>query len=135
MRAKRCSRAGRQRDHPVSQQNGLIHIIGNENDGLLLGLGNLRELILQLGAGERVERRKWFVEQQDFRLHGQRARHGNALAHAAGQFGRATVCGVAQPNHLDIMAAQRELFGARLGFVYGIDRQVDIAGHAEPGHQ
>ena len=62
---------------------------------------------LQLGARERVERRQRLVEQQHLRVHGERARHRHALAHAAGQFRRLAVAGVRQADHLDVAVDAR----------------------------
>ena len=43
---------------------------------------------LDAGGGDRIERRGGFVEQQDFRVGGQRARDAQALLLAAGQVDR-----------------------------------------------
>ena len=66
---------------------GLLHVVGHDQDGeLLLQLG---DQLLDLAGGDRVERRGRFVEQQHFRLQGDRAGDAQALLLAAGQAQRA----------------------------------------------
>ena len=55
-----------------------------------------RELVLQLGAGQRVEGGERLVEQEDLGLHRQRPGNRDALAHAAGKLRRSPVDGVAE---------------------------------------
>ena len=43
----------------------------------------LQQLVLQLGADQRIERRERLVHQQDRRLGGEGARQADALLHAA----------------------------------------------------
>ena len=71
------------------------------------------ELVLQLGAGQRVERRQRLVEQQDVGIDGERAGDRDALAHAAGQLGRPAVGGVAEADHVDVAPHARLPLGAR----------------------
>ena len=47
--------------------------------------GDLADVALQCAAGYVIERRKWFIKQQDFRPHCQRAGERNALLLAARQ--------------------------------------------------
>ena len=56
---------------------------------LLVLLPDALDLVLQRGARQRVERAERLVQQQDLRVHRQRAGHGHALPHAAGQLARA----------------------------------------------
>jgi hypothetical protein len=57
---------------------------------LLSGL-DLHQRILQVGAGQRIERAERLVHQQHLGLHGQGAGDADALLHAAGDFARALV--------------------------------------------
>ena len=46
---------------------------------------NADQQIFDLGGGDRIERRAGLVEQQHFRIHGQRARNAEPLLLAAGE--------------------------------------------------
>src|SRR3546814_18942754 len=59
-----------QYDHAVGKQKGLVHIIGDTDDGLALLRANTLDLRLQLRPGQRIERRKRPVQQTNLRLHG-----------------------------------------------------------------
>src|SRR3546814_8568428 len=47
-----------QYDHAVGKQKGLVHIIGDKDDGLALLRANTLDLRLQLRPGQRIEARK-----------------------------------------------------------------------------
>src|SRR3546814_5074985 len=47
-----------QYDHAVGKQKGLVHIIGDKDDGLALLRANTLDLRLQLRPGQRIERRQ-----------------------------------------------------------------------------
>jgi hypothetical protein len=64
---------------------------------------DLHHRVLQMRAGQRVERAERFVEQQDFRLHRQRARDADALLHAARDLGRPLVAGMRHVHELEIV--------------------------------
>ena len=70
--------------------------------------------ILQVRAGQRIERAERLVEQQHLRLHGERAREPDALLHAAGDFRRALVLGVRHLHELEIVHGPGVALGARL---------------------
>ncbi len=59
------------------------------------------EPVLHRGAGDRVERAEGLVEQQHRPAGQQRAQEGHALAHAAGQLGRARALELGQPEALE----------------------------------
>jgi hypothetical protein len=68
-------------------------------------------------------------------MHRQRAGHGDALAHAAGQLRRLAFAGVGQSHQFDGRAHQRLLLFATGMAMHRIHRQADIAFHAEPRQQ
>src|SRR5450631_2228593 len=86
----------RQNDDSLSHADGFADIVGHQDRGLALPPQNGRELFGQRKAGLRVQRREWLVEQDNVRLGRERARQGNALAHAAGELPRKTAQKVAE---------------------------------------
>ena len=66
----------------------LVEIVADEDDGALQLPLQLEQLVLQLGADQRIERRERLVHQQDRRVGGEGARQADALLHAAGQLVR-----------------------------------------------
>src|SRR5690606_11072267 len=69
--------------HAVGQLQRLFLIVGDEDRGVPGRFMDLAQPATKLLAHLRVERPEGFVEQQDFRLDGQRAGQGDALALAA----------------------------------------------------
>jgi hypothetical protein len=53
--ADRGRRAARHHHDAVGQQERLVHIVGNHDDGLPLGLPERHELVLELHSGQRVQ--------------------------------------------------------------------------------
>ena len=68
----------------VGEEGRFLDVMGDEDDGLGVGLMQLAQADLQLFAPLRVERAEWLVHQQHFRAGGERPGDGDALAHAAG---------------------------------------------------
>ncbi len=83
--------------------------------------------------GHRIKGAKRFVEQQDFRLHGQGARNADALCHAARKLAGIGGFEVTQTHQADVVAR------ACLGFFprcpAHFQAEGDIAHHSEPGQQ
>ena len=59
--------------------------------------------VLQVRAGQRVERAERLVEQQHLRLHRERAGKADALLHAAGDFRRPLVLGVRHLHEIEVV--------------------------------
>ena len=66
---------------------------------------DLHHRVLQVRAGQRVERAERLVEQQHLRLHRQRAGDADALLHAAGDLRRPLVLGVRHVHQLEVVHA------------------------------
>ena len=83
--------AGPRRQHhdAVGQEDGLLHVVGHEQDRARLLGQRGGEPLAQVRAGDRVERAEGLVEQQHRPALQQRAQEGDALAHPARQRGRA----------------------------------------------
>ena len=72
-------------DDPVGERDGLVDMMGDEQHRGLADIPDVEQKALHLDAGLDVESGEGFVHQQDFRLHREGARDGDALAHAAGK--------------------------------------------------
>ena len=79
-RAERGARARVQRNDAVGEQQRLVDVVGDQEDGLALCAPDALDLVLQLGARQRVERRQRLVEQQDLGTSQARARPRRAGA-------------------------------------------------------
>ena len=101
----------RQGQDAISQQDSLVHIIGDQDAGLFIRFQYRQNLIRQIGAGQGVKCGQRFVQQQQIGRQGQCARHGDPLAHAAGQFGRPALGSVGQADHADEMIGAGDFFG------------------------
>ena len=124
-----------QRDDAVGEDDGFVHIVGDENAGLFLFGPNRLNLIGEVGAGERVESGKRFVQKQHLWVHRERARHVHPLTHPARKLCRAAGRGVAEAHHFHVMVDFRRPL--RLWHLREdrVDREADIAVHRQPGHQ
>ena len=72
----------------VRQHHRFIDVVSNE-DQCRAGVGpQIEEMILQIGAGEGIERRERLVEQEHFGLRHKSAGDRDALRLPAGQFAR-----------------------------------------------
>ena len=134
-RAERCLGAGLQRDDAVGQQDGLVDVVGDQDDRLAFLGADPLELVLQLGARQGIERGQRLIEQKDVGARRQRPRHGDALAHAARQLRRPAVGGVAQPHHVDVALHPCGALGARCGLEHRIHGERNVGRHREPRHQ
>ena len=62
---------------------------------------DLEQFVLQVGAGQGVERAKGFVHEQHLGFHGQRTGYTDALFHATGNFMRPFLRGVRQADQFE----------------------------------
>jgi hypothetical protein len=94
---------GPRREHhdAVGEKHRLVDLMGDEQRGSLGAREDLQQFHLHEFARLRVERRERLVEQQELRLHRERARDIDALAHAAGELVRIVLGKAAQPDELD----------------------------------
>ena len=85
----------------IGQHDCLIDVMGDQHQSRL-GVGpQIEQMILQVGAGESVERRERLVEQEHLRTRHQRPRDSDALRLAAGQFARPHPGFVGEANALE----------------------------------
>ena len=134
-RPERRRRTDRQRDDPVGEQQRLVDVVGDQHDRLLARLPDARDLVLQHGARQRVQRRQRLVHQQHLGIDGQRARERHALAHAARQLGRALVARRRQVHQRQVLLRVRALLVARPVAEPLVDGQVDVLVRGQPRQQ
>ena len=91
----------------------------------------LAKIVAQRIAGEGIERAERLVHQHDARLCGERARHADALALAAGEFMRQAVAVLraVEPHQVEQFVHPRGNLGGRRA--QQLRRDADIAGDAE----
>ena len=78
----------RHHDDAARQIDRLEHRMGDEDHGLAHRSPQLQQIVVELEAGDLVERGERLVHQQQLRLRHQRARDRDPHLHAAGQFAR-----------------------------------------------
>jgi hypothetical protein len=110
-------------DDAVSEGDGLVDAVRHHEDGLgrRLVLPQVDELVLQAGAGERVQRAERLVKQQYAGTDRERPGDGRALLHAAGHLRGSLVLVLPQADRGEI--ALDDLVGYR----------PVAAGHRRPG--
>ena len=83
-------------DDPVGELVGLGQIVGHEDRGDAPVAQGPLQVVAELAAQRRVEGRERLVEQEQLRIHGERAPEGDALLLAPGQLARRAVLQPAQ---------------------------------------
>ena len=124
-----------ERDDAVGHEHGFVDVVGDHDDGALVGFPDVEDLILDLGAGEGIEGGEGFVEKQDLGVERERAGEGGALAHAAGEFVGFLVRGVVEFHHLEIVVDLVGAFGLRELGEDAVDGELDVVEDAEPGEE
>ena len=79
------ARTRRHDDEAGGEEDRLLDRVGDEEDQVARAVPHVEDQLLQLLAGQRVERAQRLVHQQHFRTAGERAGDADALLHAAGQ--------------------------------------------------
>ena len=90
--------------NPVTEQERLVDIVGDEEHGLLVRAPDAGQLLLHDPAGLRIERAERLVHQQNRRIIGEDARDLQALAHAARKLAGMMVLEAFEPDQADILA-------------------------------
>ena len=108
--------------------------MGDEQRGGLCARQNLQQLDLHEFAGLGVERRERLVEQKELRLHDQRARDIDALAHPAGKLVRVVIGKTGEADQFD--QGQRPLPALGLGEpALQVETVHHVFAHGAPGKQ
>ena len=71
-------------DNAVTQQDGLVNVVGDEEDRGAQGLLNTTKLALEVSADQRVQGAEGFIHEEDVGTVCQGSRNANALTLAAG---------------------------------------------------
>ena len=117
----------------VRQEHRFKHRMGDEDHGAA-GLGpELQQVVVQLVAGDLVQRRKGFVHQDQPRPGHQRPRNRHPHLHAAGQFARIGGKEFLQPDQAQRL--HHVILDRAIAFAAQPQRQPDILRHRRPGHQ
>src|SRR5436853_143019 len=106
---------------------------GAEGDGARLMRERGGEPILHLGAGDGVERAERLVEAEHALARQERAREGDALAHAAGELARRAALEAMQAELCEERGGA--LAGARAGDAGDAQRERGVVERVEPGHE
>src|ERR1039457_869553 len=89
-----------------------------------------QELILELAANERIERREGLVHEQNVGVGGKCARQAHALLHAPGQLSDSAIAPLRKTDELQLLiddaAPIRKRFAAQL------QAKADVLAHAAP---
>src|SRR5690606_25782269 len=119
-------------DDAVGELEGLVDIVGDEHDGLLMVLADLEQEVLHAQPGERIERGEGLIEEEHIRLCSQATREPHALGHAAGELVRPGIGALAQP---DLGEESRDAVGLRALALATARTERDVAGNGSPGQQ
>ena len=117
----------------IADLHRLIEILADEYDRFLQALLQAEKLILQAGADQRIERRKWFIHEQDRRASCEGAGESDALLHAAGKFADLALGPVLQIDQFQLLL---HCLGAFLLWnARELKAETDILFHGAPRQQ
>src|SRR5438105_356619 len=117
----------------VAELQGLVEIVTDEEDGLPDPLLQRQQLVLELAADERVERRERLVHEQDVRIGRERPREPDALLHAAGELAAIALGPLREPDERQLLLDDAP---ALLGRVAPqLEPEADVVAHRPPRQQ
>ena len=125
-----------EQQHAIADAQGFVDIVGDQQCRALVLMHQVHQQVLHRLAGDRVERRKGFVEIDDLGVARQRPRQRGALRHAAGQRVRALVTMLGK-SHLFERATHplRSRLGRLPLTAAKIETKTDVLRDAQPGQQ
>ena len=122
---------GPQHHDAIGENDRLLDVV-RHHDQCRLKIGpEIEEVILQVGAGEGIERGEWFVEKKNLRAWHQCAGDGDALRLAAGEFARPHPRLVGQADPVERTRHAHASFQLRVP----LQAEADIVGHVQPREQ
>ena len=127
---------GGQHQDAVAHQHRLLDVVRHHQDRFdvePLLVPEVEQVGAQRLRRQHVERRERLVHQQDLRLHDQRARKTDALAHAAGKLLGIGGFEAVEPDGVD--GLQRALAGLDLADARRARPDLHIVEHGQPGEQ
>src|ERR1017187_2645610 len=125
-----------QDDNAIRQHHRFFDIVGHEEDTAsrdLLAQPELHQFTAQVLRREHIERGKWLVHEQDFRLHRQGARESHTLLHAAGELLWVRILEAFQADR--IQRVERLPMPFALRHAQRQQRHFDVFGHGQPRKQ
>jgi|GEM_PF-4045575 len=131
--ARDVGRAAAQHHDLVGQEHGFFDVVRHEQHGRARRLPHPDQLLLQVAAGNGVDRAEGFVHQQQVGLDRQRAGDAHALRLAARQLVRPAAAVVGQAGQLQRRVDTALAFRAIQAQAF--QPIADIAAHRAPGHQ
>ena len=122
--------------HPVAHEDGLLDVVGHQQDGAQRQLA-LHPQVHEVGAqglgGQHVEGGEWLVHQQQLGMHHQAPGEAHPLAHAAGQLLGIGVLEAVQADQVD--GLEGALAPLRRGDAQGLEPDLHVFQHGQPGEQ
>ena len=118
---------------PVADPHGLVEVVGDEDDGALVLALEPQQLVLHLGADQRVEGGERLVHQHDRRVVGQGAGQADALLHAAGHLAR--VAGVILVQSDLLQGLHRRFMALGLGHAGDFQAEGGVVERRQVRHQ
>ena len=110
--------------------------MGDHDHGVAKPRVDLHHRVLQMRAGQRVQRAEGFVQQQDLGLHRQGAGDADPLTHPARDLGRALVGGMAHLDQVQVLHDPVVAFRAGLRAAEDLGHgQLDVVIDRQPGQQ
>src|SRR5581483_25811 len=128
-----AARAAGEHQHPVTEADGLPHVVGDEDDDDPGLLPHPLELVVEQVAGDGVEGPERLVHEEDGGVLGDGPGQGHPLAHAARQLVGPLRAVALEPHHAEQLAGPVLTLGP--GDAGQAQRQVDVAPHRQPGEQ
>ena len=117
----------------VAEAQRLVEVVAHEQDGLLHARLQREQLVLQLVADQRVERREGLVHQEDVGVRGERAGEPHALLHAARQLADGAVPPVREADQFELALHDALQLGGR--FAAQLEPEPDVLRDRAPGQQ
>ena len=121
--------AGVEDDDAVGELDGFVDVVGDEDDGLALGVPDAEEFAAHDEAGDGVEGAEGLVEEEHVGVDGEGAGDFEALLHAAGELVGVGLFEAFEADHFYVIRDAFVSFGAR----EFEEAEADVALHGEPG--
>ena len=124
---------GSEDEDAVGEVDGLVEIVGDEENRDVDVTPDVEEVSLHLSAGLGVERAEGLVHEEDAGLVCESAGDGDALLHAAGEFVRVGVFEFREADEVDPFAGFG--LGVEPRFSADLEAEHDVAFDREPGEE
>ncbi len=120
-------------DEAVGEKHRFEDAVRDEDDGPFLVQPQAQEILVELEAGDLVERREGLVEEEETWPGDERAGNRDAHLHAAGELARIGAGKAVEPDRGDRLGDARR--GGAAGGPGEAQRQIDVVGDGCPRHQ